>query len=58
MKDCFHMTLKTKTWFRNMDNRILDYRHMSEDNLIRFAHMDHKCRIDRVGGYPRVWRWR
>ena len=52
------MTLKTKTWFRNMDNRILDYRHMSEDYLIRFAHMDHRCRIDCVGVYPCVWRWR
>lgn len=57
MKGEFHYSFKTKRWWRNLDNRILNYRHMGEDNLIRFAHMDHKCRIDRVGVYPRVLGW-
>lgn len=37
-----------------MDNRILDYRHMGEDNNMRWIHMNQKCRIDRVAPYPKI----
>lgn len=54
MKDTFHYTFKTKNWWRNMDNRILNYRHMGEDNNMRWIHMNQKCRIDRVAPYPKI----
>lgn len=57
MKGDFHYTFKTKRWWRNMDNRTLDYLHIGEDNHMRFIHMYKKCRIDRVGQYPKVFKY-
>lgn len=55
MKGEFHYTFKTKRWWRNMDNRILNYLHMGEDNNMRFIHMNHRCRLDRVAPCPCIW---
>lgn len=52
-----HRTWNVKRWWQNMDNRILNYLHIGEDNHMRFIHMNEKCRLDRVGVYPRCWRW-
>ena len=54
MKGDFHYTFKTKRWWRNMDNRILNYLHMGEDNDMYLIHMNQKCRIDRVAPYPYI----
>lgn len=40
-----------------MDNRILNYLHIGEDNHMRFIHMNQKCRIDRVGMPPQVMKY-
>lgn len=52
-----HQTWNAKRWWRNMDNRILNYLHMGEDNNMRWIHMNQKCRIDRVGVYPYLGKW-
>lgn len=52
-----HKSYNTKRWWRNMDNRTLDYLHIGEDNHMRFIHMNKKCRIDCVGQYPKVFKY-
>ena len=48
-----------KDWFRNMTGIVINYRHKSEANHMCFIHMlTPKLSIDRVGGYPKNWRWR
>ena len=46
-----------KTWFFNMNNIFVNYLHMGEDNDMYLVHMNKKCRIDRLGGVSRVWRF-
>lgn len=46
-----------KTWFFNMNNIVVNYLHMGEDNDMYLVHMNKKCRIDRLGGVSRVWRF-
>lgn len=53
----FHQTWNTKRWFRNMDDRILNYLHIGEEFNMRTIHMNQKCRIDRVGQYPKVFKY-
>ena len=45
-----------KSWWRNMDNVVINYKHCGEDFNMKFGHMFHKCRLDRIGGYYRCWR--
>lgn len=52
-----HQTFKVKRWWFNMNNRVLNYLHIGEDNHMRFIHMNEKCRLDRTGVYPRCLRW-
>lgn len=52
-----HRTWNVKRWWQNMDNRILNYLHIGEDNEMRFIHMNQKCRFDRVGVYPYLGKW-
>ena len=47
-----------KSWYRNMDNQCINFLHIGESNHLRFIHMNQKCRLDRVGVYPRVLRWK
>ena len=54
MKGEFHYSFKTKRWWRNMDNRILNYLHMGEDNDMHIIHMNQKCRLDRIAPYPYI----
>ena len=51
-----HISYKYKTWFWNMNNIVVNYRHIGEDNHMYLIHMNEKCRIDRTGPYPKVWR--
>lgn len=46
-----------KTWYFNMNNIVVNYLHMGEDNDMYLIHMNKKCRIDRLGGVSRVWRF-
>ena len=46
-----------KHWMWNMNNICINYRHMGEDNHMYLVHMNQKCRIDRLGGVSKVWRW-
>lgn len=45
---------RQKDWWRNMDNIVINYRHMGECDL-RFVHIGDKCRIDRLGGISKIW---
>jgi len=47
-----------KSWFRDIGNRVMNYRHKGQDNDVYLIHMFHRCRIDRTCCYPRVWRWK
>lgn len=47
-----------KSWFRNMNNVIINYRHKGEANDLYLIHMNHRCELDRVACCPSVWRWR
>ena len=38
-----------------MDNIVINYRHMGEENSMYLVHMNGKCRIDRLGGISKVW---
>ena len=49
---------KQKSWWRNMDNIIIDYLHKSETNDFYLIHMYKKCRIDRTCCYSRMFRWK
>ena len=51
-------TWKQKSWMRNMTKIFMGYQHKSESVDMRFIHMNEKCRIDRIGVYPRVWRFK
>lgn len=44
-----------KSWWRNMDNVIINYRHIGEANNMYLIHMNKKCRIDRLGGVSKVY---
>lgn len=40
---------KQKSWWRNMDNIVINYRHMGEENSMYLVHMvTPKQRIDRM----------
>ena len=52
-----HKSYNTKRWFRNMDNRILNYLHIGEEFNMRTIHMNQKMQIDRVGDYPKVFKY-
>ena len=50
---CEHQSSNVKLWWRNIGNkRPIDCLHMGEENHIRWIHMNHPCRIDRVAPYP------
>lgn len=53
----FEYKIKQKSWFRNMDNVIVNYRHKGEKNDLYLIHMFHRCDIDRIGYYPSVYKW-
>ena len=44
---------RQQDWWRNMDNIVINYRHMGECSL-RWVHMVGKCRIDKLGGTSKV----
>lgn len=52
-----HQTYKNKSWWRNMDNKTLNYWHIGEEFHMRTIHMNHKCRVDRMGIYPYLAKW-
>lgn len=41
-----------KAWWRDMDNIIINFRHIGAATHMRFIHMNNKCRLDRVARYP------
>ena len=44
---------RQKDWWRNMDNVVINYRHMGEENSMYLVHMSTpKQRIDRMN-----WFW-
>ena len=47
---------KQKPWYCNMNDIVLNYLHCSEDNLVRWIHMNHRCRLDRLGGVCKCFR--
>lgn len=46
-----------KSWWRNLDNICIYYKHMSEENDTYLCHMNKKCRIDRLGGASKIARF-
>lgn len=58
MKTKLHKSSEVKRWWWNMNNIIINYHHIGEDNDMRFIHMNGKCRLDRIGMYSSVFRWR
>ena len=49
---------KQKDWWRNMDNIVINYRHMGEENSMYLVHMSlPKQRIDRLGGISKIMRF-
>lgn len=58
IKDKFHYSMKTKDWYWNMNNIIINFRRRGEANDMYLIHMNEKCRIDRTGPDSRVWRWK
>lgn len=49
---------RQKSWWRNMDNIIINYHHCGESYDMKFCHMNKKTRIDRNGCCYRCYRWR
>lgn len=48
-KDYVNYYCRQKTWWRNMDNIVIHYRHKGEENNIYLIHMiTPKERVDRV----------
>ena len=48
-----------KDWYRNMNNLVRNYWHRGEENDLYLCHMSlPKMDIDRLGYYPRCWRWK
>ena len=59
MRGKIRHSCKQKDWFRNMDNIVVNYRHRGEANDMYLVHMScPKCQIDRIGFYPKNWRWK
>ena len=59
MRGKIRYSSKQKDWFRNMDNIVVNYRHMGRGKDMYLVHMScPKCQIDRLGFYPKNWRWR
>lgn len=54
----YYYIFKCKSWYFNMNNMIVNFLHMGEDNCMRFIHMNDKSRIDRVACRPKIFRWR
>lgn len=52
-----HQSYNYKDWWRNMDNRTLNYRHIGEEFHMMTIHMNKKCSIDRIGIYPCIEKW-
>ena len=50
--------IKQKSWYQNLLNIVINYKHRSEENDMYLIHMNDKCRIDRMGYYPSIWRWK
>lgn len=48
---------KQKGWYRHMDNSCINFRHCGVGSHMYSIHMLGKCRIDRLGGVSRVWRF-
>lgn len=49
MKDKFHYSFNWKSWWWNMNNVIINYRHRGEENDMYLVHMNlPKQRIDRM----------
>ena len=49
---------RQKSWYHNLLRVVINYRHRSEANAMYTIHMNHRCRLDRMGDYPSVWRWK
>lgn len=49
---------KQKSWYHNLLGIVSDYKHRSEENDMYLIHMNDRCRLDRVGCYSSIWRWR
>ena len=57
MTEKLRYTWNQKDWYFNIGNYCIDYRHMGEC-VLDLYHMVNKCRIDRVGGFSKIWSWR
>ena len=49
---------RQKSWYCNLLRIVINYLHCSEANYMYTIHMNHKCRLDRIGVDPIVWRWK
>lgn len=56
--DKLRYTVKTKRWYQNMDNIMINYLHIGEETHMRFINMYKKCRLDRVACSPKNFRCR
>ena len=54
-KRLINYIFRQKSWYRNL---LRIYWHCSEANDMYTIHMNHKCRLDRIGVEPKVWRWK
>ena len=44
-----------KSWWWNINNIIINYRHKGEEYDMYTIHMNDRCSLDRVCPYPKVW---
>lgn len=51
-------SLNRKDWWWNMNNVIINYRHRGQENDLYLIHMNKKGRVDRLGCYSKIFRWR
>lgn len=57
-KSFINYIVKQKSWYHNLLGIVINYKHCSEENDMYLIHMNGRCRLDRVGCYSRIWRWR
>ena len=51
-------TSNVKSWWWNMNDVIINYLHCGEENDLYLVHMNKKQKMDRLGYYPKIYRWR
>lgn len=57
-KQFINYIIKQKRWYRNLFGIVINYKHRGEENDMYLIHMNNRCRLDRIGYYPSVWRWK